>query len=99
MVFFNNKSEYSFDRLLDPNSFKILNLRQDYYEFDPDLEIYEIFPERVLFMEIVEGTYLTMDKKDLNGKNSIYYFDELIANSLEDFLKRFDTECHYFEKN
>jgi len=96
--FFHNNSEYSFDRLLDPNSFKIINLRQEYYEFDPDLEYYEIFPERVLFMEIVEGTYLTMDKKNLDGKNSIYYFDELIADSLEEFLKRFDSDGHYFEK-
>jgi hypothetical protein len=97
--FFHNKSEYSFDRLLDPNSFKIINLRQEYYEFDPDLEHYETYPERVLFMEIVEGTYLTMEKKNLNGKNSIYYFDDLIADSLEEFLKRFDSDGHYFEKN
>jgi hypothetical protein len=50
-------------------------------------------------MEIVEGTYLTMDKKSVDGKNSIYYFNELISDSLEEFLKRFDNEGHYFEKN
>ncbi|AIM60552.1 hypothetical protein IX49_08440 [Cellulophaga lytica] len=98
-VFFHNKNKYSFDRLLFPEDFKIINLREEFYEFDPDLEYYEIFPERVIFMEIVEGTYLTMDKKSINGKNSIYYFDELISDSLEEFIKKFDNEGHFFEKN
>jgi hypothetical protein len=47
---------------------------------------------------VVEGNYLLINKKDDNGKNSILYIDEKIADSLEEFLARFDKEGHYFEK-
>jgi antitoxin YxxD len=97
--FFHNKSEYSFDRLLDPYSFKIINLRQDYYEFDPDLELYshEDYKDKLIFLEINEGVCLLIDKVATDGKNAVYYFDKKIADSLEDFVKRFDNEVHYFE--
>ncbi len=39
--FFFCEEKIAHDRLLDVNSFKIINLREDYYEFDPDLEIYQ----------------------------------------------------------
>ena len=90
---------FSIDRFLDPESFKKINNREKYYEFDPDLELYEddFYKDKLIFFEVNEGVYLLINKNDINGKNAIYYFDEKIADSLEEFLIRFDQEGHYFE--
>ena len=50
-----------------------------------------------IFFELCEGTYLHIDKKAIGSQNAIYFFERKIANSLEDFLLRFNTEGHYFE--
>ena len=96
--FFQNNKDNS-DRLLDAISFKQINLRQDYYKYDPDMELYNssIFRNKYIFFELCEGTYLHIDKKAIGSQNAIYFFERKIANSLEDFLLRFNTEGHYFE--
>ena len=97
--FFQNNKDNS-DRLLDAISFKQINLRQDYYKYDPDMELYNssIFRNKYIFFELCEGTYLHIDKKAIGSQNAIYFFERKIANSLEDFLLRFNTEGHYFER-
>ena len=98
--FFHVESDSSF-KLMSPEEYQQINLKQDFYEFDPALEIYDNLynDTKFLFFEVVEGTYLAIDKEDCNGKNAIYYFDERIANSLEEFIIKFDTERTYFEKD
>ncbi len=80
-------------RLIGPHNFEQINLKKDFYEFDPALEIYDTLYHgtKLLFFEVVEGTYLAIDKEDSNGKNAIYYFDQKIADSLEEFLLKFDS--------
>lgn len=97
--FFFHQDNSSFDRLLDVISFKKVNLRQDYYEFDPDLDLYSHnkYQDKLIFFEVNEGVYLLINKHDINGRNAIYYFDKKIADSLEEFLIKFDREGHYFE--
>ena len=95
------KNLNSFNRLFSPMQVKQINLREDFYEFDPDLELYktDFYKDKLIFFEVNEGVYLLIDKNDIKGKNAIYYFDDKIANSLEEFLDRFDKEEHYFESN
>ncbi|MGV8830297.1 MAG: SMI1/KNR4 family protein [Breznakibacter sp.] len=90
--FFFQRDNSSFDRLLDVISFKKVNLRQDYYEYDPDLDLYSHvkYKEKLIFFEVNEGVYLLIDKEAKNGKNAIYFFDKKIADSLEEFLLKFD---------
>ena len=73
--FFQNNKDNS-DRLLDAISFKQINLRQDYYKYDPDMELYNssIFRNKYIFFELCEGTYLHIDKKAIGGQNAIYFF-------------------------
>ena len=100
MDFFFQKDKNYFDRLLDVISLKKINLRQDYYQFDPDLELYDSpnYNDKLIFFELSEGTYLLIEKVEDNKKNAIYFFNKKIADSLEEFLVRFDKEGHYFEK-
>jgi hypothetical protein len=98
--FFFRKNSSFFNRLLDPFSFKQINLREDFYEFDPDLELYEKYYDdnKLIFFEVCEGVYLLIDKEDNDGKNAIYYFKDKIANSLFEFLIKFDNDERYYVK-
>ena len=98
--FFWIKNEKAFNRLLDPFSFKQINLREDFYEFDPDLELYDdvFYSDKDIFFEVNEGVYLLLKKEDTNKKNAIYYFKQKIADSLEEFLIKFDQNENYYHK-
>ena len=96
---FDTNESYSIDKLYSPEEFVKVNLRQDYYEFDPSLEYFKLpqYQDKLIFFQVNESNYLLIDKKDVSGKNSIYYFDKKIANSLEEFLDKFNDKGHYFE--
>ncbi|GED17330.1 hypothetical protein AMI01nite_53210 [Aneurinibacillus migulanus] len=51
----------------------------------------------ILFLE-KNFTFLTMDldKENSYGQCPIYYEDELIANSLEEFLRKMDQTPNYY---
>ncbi|MGQ3376799.1 SMI1/KNR4 family protein [Priestia endophytica] len=90
----NNKN--SFNRMLDPHSVADIRLREGIYEYDPDLDdIYEEEDELV-FYEVNEGVYLTMDLKN-KKQSSIYYLGIKIANSFAEFLKKINEDTDYFE--
>lgn len=81
------------NRLIDPLGCADIRLREDIYEYDPDLEIYEsIEEESLIFFEINEGVYASIGLQD--GK--IYMIDEVVAESLLDFLKNI-AKPEYFD--
>lgn len=98
--FFHKDRNASINRLMDPDSFKMINLKEEYYEFDDDLELYdEIYQgEKLLFFEVNAGSYLAIDKEAHEGKNAIYYFSNRIAASLQDFLRDFAGDPDYLSK-
>ena len=85
---FFNKHNGSFNRLLSPLQVVQINLKEDFYATDPDLDIYdELYNnEKLLFFEVNEGIYLAIDKKEENKKNAIWLFDKKISDSLESFI-------------
>ncbi|TPN89236.1 SMI1/KNR4 family protein [Aquimarina algicola] len=97
--FFHKHVDLSTNRFMGPETFQMINLREDFYEFDPDLDLYEEieYQDKLIFFEVNESVYLLISKQDIDGKNAIYYFNEKIADSLEEFLIRFDKEGHYYE--
>ncbi|CEY48710.1 Uncharacterised protein [Streptococcus pneumoniae] len=51
------------NRIMDPDTIADITLREGIYEFDPDLEgIYEE-EDKLVFYEVNEGVYLTLDFK------------------------------------
>lgn len=98
--FFYQTDKSSFNRLLDVYSFRSINLKEDYYQSDPVLEVYEKLykGEKLLFFEIIEGQYLAINKEALNGKNAIYYFQSRIADSLEEFVKKLDADPEFISE-
>lgn len=94
--FMNCQVENSQNLLFSPDQIAAINNREDFYEFDPDLEIYDD-TDKFIFFRLNEGVYLTMNKNKKEGKFNIFYFDKIIADSLEEFLKKFDVDSNYFE--
>lgn len=92
--FLNRESDSAINRLIDPESVADIRLREDEFEYDPDLDMYEDL-NKLVFFEVVEGLYFSISV-DENDKNAIYYVDTIIAESLEEFLKRLDQEGDYF---
>lgn len=92
--FFYNNSNRDFNRFLSPDVVAAINLRQDQYEFDPDLEIYDD-PNHIIFFEVNEGVYLTLDRTIKGGESPVYYVMSKIADSIEIFLREYDKNIDY----
>lgn len=83
------------NRMMDPCTIADITLREDIYEFDPDLDgIYEE-DDRLVFFEVNEGVYLTLGL-NTNKQSPVYYFDTQIAESLEGFLRKINSDIEYF---
>jgi hypothetical protein len=92
--FFHNNSDKDFNRFLSSDVLVETNLRQDEYEFDPDLDIYNDL-NRIIFFQVNEGVFLTIDKYSTTVNSSIYYITNKVANSLKDFLLKYDSDPNY----
>ncbi|MCY8067653.1 SMI1/KNR4 family protein [Bacillus haynesii] len=61
---FINGNNNAINRFLDPATIADITLREDIYEFDPDLDgIYED-ENKLVFYEVNEGVYVTLDLND-----------------------------------
>ncbi|MCP1358930.1 hypothetical protein [Aneurinibacillus migulanus] len=86
-----------FNRLMDPDGivdfifgeeFYVDDIRRDDYEEENSLIIFEVSKISCLTMDL--------DKENSYGQCPIYYEDELIANSLEEFLRKMDQTPNYY---
>lgn len=81
--------------LLHPSTVADIFLREEPFESDPDLEIYDD-PTQIIFYQVNEGVFITMDIS--NDLSNIYYFTAVIADSLEDFMNKLEKNSTYFEE-
>ena len=94
--FLNTKQE-NFNRIMNPESVCDFRFRKGQFSYSSDLDIYEDEEkDRLFFFEICEGNYLSIGfSRYNNGK--IFYGDKEIANSLEEFLTKYQENERYFE--
>ncbi|EKF37357.1 SMI1/KNR4 family protein [Bacillus altitudinis] len=92
--FIKGQSANSINRIMGPGTVADIRLREGVFEFDPDLD--ELFDDenKLIFFEVNEGVYISLDLKLVN--NPVYYFDTQIAESLEDFFKKFLNNNEYY---
>ena len=95
--FFYNTLDEDFNRFLSPDVVAEINLRQDQYEFDPDLNLYDN-SDRTIFFEVNEGVYLTIDHSVKGKKSPVYYILTKITDSIEEFLRLYDNDFEYLKK-
>ncbi|MGF9831148.1 SMI1/KNR4 family protein [Bacillus anthracis] len=86
-----------FNRFMDPISVADFRLRQDIYEYNPNLDDVDD-DESLVFFEVTELNFLTIKFKEENelGQCPIYSEDEKIADSLEGFLIKMDENPDYY---
>lgn len=81
------------NRMIGPLGCSDIRLREDIYEYDPDLEMYEKYEKNsIIFFEINEGLYASIGIED--GK--IYYTNKVIADTLEEFLEKMAQDSDYW---
>ena len=86
-------SKGAINRLIDPDSCADIRLREDIYEFDPDLELYLSFEDdKLIFFEVNEGVYISIGIND----NKIYYLDRVIAENIEEFICKISKNPDYW---
>ncbi|EJR75890.1 SMI1/KNR4 family protein [Bacillus cereus] len=83
-----------FNRFMDPISVADFRLRQDIYEYNPNLDD----NDSLVFFEVTELNFLTIKFKEENelGQCPTYSEDEKIADSLEEFLIKMDENPDYY---
>jgi len=94
-VGFIGSQDGAINRLLSPNTCVDIRLREDIYEYDPDLEMYIEYEETaMIFFEINEGVYASIELTN-NLQSRIFFANEIIANSLNEFLEKI-TDSNYW---
>lgn len=95
--FLEASSKFFFNRFMAPFSVADFRLRQDIYEYNPNLDDVDD-DESLVFFEVTELNFLTIKFKEENelGQCPIYSEDEKIADSLEGFLIKMDENPDYY---
>ncbi|AFQ16755.1 SMI1/KNR4 family protein [Bacillus thuringiensis] len=85
------------NRFMDPFSVVDFRLRQDIYEYNPNLDDVDD-DESLVFFEVSEISFLTIKFKQENelGQCPIYYGSTKIADSLEEFLIKMEGNPDYY---
>ena len=82
------------NRIMDPIDIACFMYGNEEYEY-VDKSIYNL-DGKIVFLNIQDEDFLTIDSGD-QGKECIYYFGKVIANSLTEFIaKAMDDPNYYF---
>ncbi|QAA21804.1 SMI1/KNR4 family protein [Sporolactobacillus terrae] len=92
---FINKNKYNINRLMDPYSIRDFKLKQNDYEFFPDIEVYDDLEDELIFFEANETAMISIKLSDAE-QSQIYYDDSKIADSLEEFLGKISENDMYY---
>jgi len=84
------------NRVMDPYSVRDFRLRQNDFEFYQDIETYDNYENgKLIFFESDESALISIELCD-SERSKIYYYDTVIANSLEEFVKKIQEDDSYF---
>lgn len=93
---FLHSDQYNFNRIMSPKSLCDFRFRKGQFNDSSELETYEdLERDKLIFFEVSEGTYLSIGfAKKNNGK--VFYGKTKIANSLKEFLEKYQENENYF---
>jgi hypothetical protein len=84
------------NRIMDPESVLDFRLRQNDFEFYPDIEIYNEFEEdKMIFFEANESALISIGF-DSDNSGKIYYYDEEISKNLVEFLEKLSEDDTFY---
>lgn len=89
-------SDGNVNRIMDPYSVRDFRLRQNDFEYYPDIEIYDEFEDnKLIFFEGNEVSMISI-AFDNDKSNSIFYYDEKIAESFIDFINKISKDDTFY---
>lgn len=84
------------NRIMDPESVLDFRLRQNDFEFYPDIEIYDEFEkDKIVFFEANESALISIGF-GLDNSGKIYYYDEEISKNLTEFLEKLSEDDTFY---
>lgn len=93
-----NEENLNFQRLLSPEEMVDFKNRIDIYSYLELDEYYKQVEEKgLIFMEYCEETYIWIGTNE-NNLGEIYYFDEKIADSFNEFIEKLHNNIDFTEK-
>ncbi|TDW08232.1 SUKH superfamily protein [Breznakia blatticola] len=95
--FLGSKDGYP-NRIMDTYSIRDFRLQQNDYEFFEDIDLYKKYEDgKLVFFEQDESAMLSIELGD-KAESKIYYYDTVVANSLQEFLQKMEDDELYFTK-
>ncbi|MGN4929645.1 SMI1/KNR4 family protein [Bacillus cereus group sp. MYBK14-1] len=95
--FLEASDRFFFNRFMDPFSVSDFRLREDIYEYNPNIDGVDD-EESLVFFEVTELNFLTIKFKEENelGQCPIYSSSTKIADSLEEFINKMVENPDYY---
>lgn len=83
------------NRIMHPFSVRDFRLRQNDFEYYPDIEIYDEFEgNKLIFFEGNEASLLSVGFNSEEGK--VFYYDEKLTDNFSDFIIRINKNDTFY---
>ena len=97
---FMHRRKGKINRLLDPVSLILVNLRQEECRYDKDLEkalsLHDT-SKQLLFFQSDKGEYIAINRRETNGCNSVFYKQSKLAASLLEFITSYHKNDYWLD--
>lgn len=88
--------KHNINRIMDPGSVEEFYLGTGQYKSSEEVEVFgEYSKDKLVFFEVHESLFLSIGITKLN-KGKIYYFDQLIANDINEFFEKYLENEDFF---
>ena len=97
---FMHRRKGKINRLLDPVSLVLVNLRQDECRYDKILEealTHYDTNKQLLFFQSHKGEYVAIDRTETNGCNPVFHKKQNLTDSLLEFITCFHKYEHWLD--
>ncbi|GHT15300.1 antitoxin YxxD [Bacteroidia bacterium] len=97
---FMHRRKGKLNRVLDPVSLILVNLRQDECRYDKALErtlAHYDTDRQLLFFQSDKGEYIAIDRTETNGSNPVFYKHHKLTDSLHEFIAGFHKNESWLE--
>lgn len=88
---FLDSSQGNFNRIMDPASVADFRLQENEYENMESIEIYNSDMDKLIFFEVSEGLYLSIELTT-KYKQKVFLMDKVLSNSLEEFFENYTKD-------
>lgn len=83
------------NRIMHPLSVRDFRLRQNDFEYYPDIEIYDEFEgNKLIFFEGNEASLLSVGFNSEEGK--VFYYDEKVTDDFSDFIMKINEDDTFY---